>query len=187
MRQPTMKLWSLHKKQTLSWLHHLLSGKIIDLATLATPPYIHAARLQNTSRVINDLVMRVVTNQLPNPLRPKGHQTYQIFIPATSQEEILGMYHGDSLSAHQGANAMIRAMRTHVYWRGMNAAICRYVATCITCQSRKPPQPKHQGLLHPFDFSTTAPMEDIAVDHYGPLPETPAGHKHILIMVDMFT
>ena len=102
-------------------------------------------------------------------------------------EKILGMYHGDSLSAHQGANAMIHAMHTHVYWRGMNAAIHRYVVTCITCQSCKPPQDKCQGLLHPFNFFTTAPMEDIAVDHYGPLPETPASHKHVFVMVDMFT
>jgi len=49
-------------------LHHLLSGELIELAILATPPYKQAAHLQNTSQVVNDLVMQVETNQLPDPL-----------------------------------------------------------------------------------------------------------------------
>jgi len=82
---------------------------------------------------------------------------------------------------------MLKALTGKFYWYRMARDIHEYVGCCLTCQSRKQPQPRRQGLLQLFDFSSAQPWDDVAVDHAGPLPQTCSGHWYVLVIMDMFT
>jgi hypothetical protein len=147
------------------------------------PIYIKAVKQLKVMELVDGLLVRTSVRHdkaLGQFVRPLA---YQVVIPKERVQEFLGMYHEDVMASHQGANAMINAMKSKVYWHGWAKAVRDYVAGCVTCQSQKPPQPKRQGLLHPFDLSATVPMEFVAVDHYGPLPETPDGMQYILVII----
>ncbi len=67
----------------------------------------------------------------------------------------------------------------------MGRDISEYVTTCSVCnQNKKSSKYGHVGLKH---YQAGAPMERVHIYFMGPLPKTPRGNEHILMMVDQFT
>ena len=58
------------------------------------------------------------------------------------------------------------------------------MASCATCNQNKKSLP---GRCPMTEFHAGAPMERVHIDFLGPLPKTPRGNLHILVMVDQFT
>ena len=111
----------------------------------------------------------------------------RIFVPKLRQAELTRMHHEDKMAAHAGMSAVATAMSKRINWQNMARDIRHWIASCLTCQSRKPSQPKKHGLLQPFDFSVSQPRDDIVVDHIGPFPTTRDGLKYILIIICIFS
>jgi len=67
----------------------------------------------------------------------------------------------------------------------MSKDIPLLVSTCEACNKNKKP------VRHPrtpmTSYQAGAPMERVHLDFLGPLPKTPAGNEHVLVMVDQFT
>ena len=55
----------------------------------------------------------------------------------------------------------------------------------MACASRKTPTPKARAPLQPI--ATSYPMQLVATDILGPLPESPGGNSYILVVADYFT
>lgn len=65
----------------------------------------------------------------------------------------------------------------------MRRDVAKYVANCIDCQRFKPTNLKPSGLLQTPVRSQR--FEILAIDLFGPLPETPDKEKWILIVEDV--
>jgi len=67
----------------------------------------------------------------------------------------------------------------------MAADVVSYVSKCDTCaRQRVRPLARRSPLTL---FPATIPLQDIAVELYGPLARTAAGHRFILVITDRFT
>jgi len=67
----------------------------------------------------------------------------------------------------------------------MGADVVSYVRKCYSCvRKRVRPQARRSPLTL---FPATMPFQDDAVDLFGPLARTDAGHRFILVITDRFT
>ena len=60
-----------------------------------------------------------------------------------------------------------------------------YVKTCDTCAVVKPPVRNPKAA--PGQMPVGAPLDPLAIDFVGPLPESKKGNHHILVVTDHFT
>ena len=67
----------------------------------------------------------------------------------------------------------------------MQDDVSRWCRECQKCQQRKTPQRKARSPLQ--QYLVSAPMERIALDILGPLPETNDGNRYILVVGDYFS
>ena len=76
-------------------------------------------------------------------------------------------------------------MKEMFYWYGMGKAVAEYVASCDVCSHSK--KTDKYGKTSMKEYQAGAPMERVHIDFLGPVPKTPRGNEHILMMVDQFT
>jgi len=108
-----------------------------------------------------------------------------VVVPASLQEQVLHLEHDATLAGHPGESRMYAAMRRYHYWVGMAADVVSYVRKSERCaRQRVRPLARCSPLTL---FPATMPFQDIAVDLYGPLARTAAGHLLILVITDRFT
>jgi len=110
---------------------------------------------------------------------------HQVVVLAFFQEQVLHLEHDATLDGHPGESRMYAAMRRYYYWVGMAADVVSYVRNCDSCDRQRVRQLAWRSPL--TLFPATMPFQDIAVDHYGPLERTAAGHRFILVITDRFT
>ena len=77
------------------------------------------------------------------------------------------------------------ALQSRFYWPGLTSAVHRLVTRCHVRGSKKAWGRKRRVPLK--QYVVGAPMERIAIDILGPLPETPRKNKFILVVSDYFT
>ena len=100
-------------------------------------------------------------------------------IPQTLREKLLALAH----VGHPGRDAMIANMRQKVYWPKMRQEAAEHCAKCRVCAFTKP-----RFVAPPtIPLIVTSPMELVAMDYIGPVPEAQGGKKYLLVFIDMFT
>jgi len=110
---------------------------------------------------------------------------HQVVVPASLQEQVLHVEHDAILAGHPWESRMYAAMRRYYYWVGMAADVVSYVRKCDSCPRQRVCPLAWRSPL-PL-FPATMPFQDIAVDLYGPLARTAAGHRLILVITHRFT
>jgi len=120
-------------------------------------------------------------------LQPAGDSpgALQTVIPGTLKEEVLRDLHEGTMGGHLGADKTLGRLRERFYWPGYYNDIRDWCQNCAVCASRKTPAPKARAPLQPI--VTGHPLELVATDIVGPLPESPAGNSYILVVADYFT
>ncbi|GFT59336.1 hypothetical protein TNCV_3892551 [Trichonephila clavipes] len=109
----------------------------------------------------------------------------QLVVPTHEREKILKLHHDAPTAAHYGADGTFYRISSKYYWTGMRKFIADYVESCSECIRYKATNQKPAGLLQ-----TPVPaqrFESIAIDLFGPLPETTEGMKWIFIVEDYTT
>lgn len=116
----------------------------------------------------------------------KGNRSWtQFVVPRVLREEILQELHAGSLEGHLGEDKTIGKVRERFYWPGIQQDVRQWIRTCPACATRKsPPQRNHAPLQ---TVASGFPMQVVAVDILGPLPESTAGNSYILVAGDYFT
>ena len=76
-------------------------------------------------------------------------------------------------------------MRERFYWPGHTTDVQQWCKTCPECAARKTPAPKRHAPLQ--NVKTGYPMQIVAADILGPLPESDNGNSYILLVFDYFT
>ena len=76
-------------------------------------------------------------------------------------------------------------LKERFYWPGHHNDVRDWCQNCGTCASRKNPAPNACAPLK--SITVGYPMQLVAMDILGPLPESPTGKTHILVVADYFT
>ena len=109
----------------------------------------------------------------------------QFLVPRSLRKEIMYQMHNSLISGHLGKKKPREETLQHFYWFGLHEDINGWVASCDECGAIKEP-PKHAKA--PLgSMPVGAPLDRLATDILGPLPETPRGNRFILVVSDSFT
>lgn len=105
----------------------------------------------------------------------------QKVVQATLRQRVLDFAHHPKIAGHTGEIHMCDTLRKEFYWPHMVKDVYNCVITCW-----KWPEMgknfKHERELQLF--TVYGPLEFIAMDILGPLPETRAGNRNILVVTD---
>ena len=109
----------------------------------------------------------------------------QLVVPTQERERVLREYHDAPTAGHYGSEGTYHRIIKRYYFTGMRKYIQEYVKNCDECNRYKPSNQKPSGLLQTPVYAQR--FETIAIDLFGPLPETKDGKKWILIVEDCST
>ncbi len=109
----------------------------------------------------------------------------QLLIPMDMVPTILRQLHDAPSGGHLGFTKTLEKVRARFYWPGQRRDVEDWCRACQTCASRKSPSRTRRAPLQ----SETAgfPLQRVAMDVLGPLPQTLSGNKYILVIGDYFT
>ena len=117
---------------------------------------------------------------------PNGgmHKRLQLVLPQTLINAVLTEVHNSATGGHLGVTKTLEKAR-RFYWPGQRRDVEDWCRSCTTCGARKSPTKR----LHaPMQLERVGqPMQRVAMDILGPLPETPRGNKYVLVISDYFT
>ena len=111
--------------------------------------------------------------------------THCLVVPRKLQQEIMEISHGSLLGGHLGQKKTLGRLRKKYFWFQMKGAVNSWIKKCIICASNKRAHKKAKGPLGRMQVG--APLDRIGTDLLGPLPLTPRGNRHILVVQDYFT
>ncbi|GFT93695.1 retrovirus-related Pol polyprotein from transposon 412 [Trichonephila clavipes] len=131
----------------------------------------------------------------------------QFVIPNAERELIMQRHHNDPMAGHYGEDGTFQKIAKRYYWTGMKKYISDYIKKCVKvsldltlrtrinrshiyhkcpeCARFKDTNQKPAGLLRTPVYSQR--FEVIAIDLFGPLPQTDSGKQWIFIVEDCAT
>jgi hypothetical protein len=110
---------------------------------------------------------------------------WQIVVPRKLCKQVVQELHGGETSGHLGLAKTIYKVRQRFYWCGFQADVRSWCRACNICGARRTPSRKAKAALQQHIIG--APMERMALDLVGPLPESTQGNRYILVIGDYFT
>ncbi|GFT17098.1 retrovirus-related Pol polyprotein from transposon 412 [Trichonephila clavipes] len=109
----------------------------------------------------------------------------QLVIPTAERELIMERHHNDPMAGHYGEEGTFQKIARRYYWTGMRKYTSDYIKKCPECARFKATNQKPAGLLRTPVYSQR--FEVIAIDLFGPLPQTDTGKQWIFIVEDCAT
>lgn len=109
----------------------------------------------------------------------------QLVVPKSLRESVLKELHEGALGGHLGEEKTLSRLKERYYWPGHWTDVRNWCHTCGICATRKNPIPKQRAPLG--SIRAGSPMQIVATDILGPLPESDAGNSYILVVGDYFT
>jgi hypothetical protein len=92
----------------------------------------------------------------------------------------------NSVVGHHGVERMISSLkRANENWKSMRSDCRKYIIQCVECQ--KMSAIKYPIHINPFTRAAYAPMDRIAIDTIGPMPEDDNGYNNIITIIDTFS
>ena len=110
---------------------------------------------------------------------------WKVLIADKYIDTVLHELHSTPTGGHQGVNKTTARIKERFIWYGMTADIRSWIRQCDTCSVRKPPAKKHRAELK--QFQPGEPMQIVAMDILGPLPDSTNGNRYILVIGEYFT
>ena len=111
--------------------------------------------------------------------------TLKLIVFGKYRQQIVQELHSGALDGHLGADKMHGSVKEHFHWPGYWNEVRLHCETCTSCSTRKTSAPKRQAPLQPIQSGY--PLEIVAMDLAGPLPESPKRNHYILVIGDYFT
>ena len=116
---------------------------------------------------------------------PFDHDIVQVVLPRTLRDRLLQLCHNPAIAGHPGQNLMYYALRREYHWSHLATDVVFTVRGCRTCAMNRVKLRKHLNRLRLFP--ATRPLESLAIDILGPLPNAKAGKRFPLVITDRFT
>ena len=111
--------------------------------------------------------------------------TWQLVVPRSLTTNILQELHNSKTAGHLGVTKTLGRIKQRYYWHRCSQDVKDWCRKCDLCAARKKPQKTPRGPMKKYNVG--APLERIALDILGPLPETNNSNKYILIVADYYT
>ena len=108
-----------------------------------------------------------------------------LVVPTSMKSDVLKLCHDIPTAGHQGIARTKERVKCTYFWYGMSTDIKKYVSGCTSCNQNKSGNRKKRYPL--TQYHAGVPMEKVHIDFMGPLPKTPRGNEHILVIIDQFT
>ena len=120
-------------------------------------------------------------------MRPMGGspEILQTVIPKNLQEEVLKDLHEGTVGGHLGIDKTLGRLKERFYWPGHYTHTRDWCRKCCVCAQRKSPTTSPRAQLKPI--VTSYPLQMVATDILGPLPESQSGNSYIIVVADYFT
>ena len=149
------------------------------------PPQRQGKEGQRLLQLWNQLHLKdgVLCCRLPGKLR--SELCDKIVIPSCLRQETLQEIHEGIVGGHLGFEKTLEKVKECFYWPGQYKDVQEWCQTCAICAARKTPTPKPKAALQ--QVSVGYPMELVAIDILGPLPQSETGNIYILVVGDYFT
>ena len=110
-----------------------------------------------------------------------GH--HRLVLPEEWYTKVFHELHSVRTAGHLGIAKTLRKVGDRFFWAGYAEDIRKLVRNCPQCVHKQKPQGRTPMKL----YHSGAPMERIAMDILGPLPETYQGNKYVLCIGNYFT
>ena len=114
----------------------------------------------------------------------KSTDRSRFVVPDSMVGNIIRVYHDDM--AHCGAEKTYQGIFTQYWFPSMRKRIRDHIDNCIICLMANTGSQAREGQLNEVK-TASKPFEIIHVDHFGPLPATNKGSKHVFVVIDSFT
>ena len=108
----------------------------------------------------------------------------QLIVPQSFVHRVLEKSHDEG--GHLGEDRTLETIRVKFYWATMFQDVKKWCSTCKVCQQRKHPRERPRAPLQ-YPPVAAQPGQIVSLDFVGPLPETPKGHRCILVITDMYS
>ena len=110
---------------------------------------------------------------------------WQLVVPQSLRDQVLREMHDAKTAGHLGVTKMLGRVKHRFYWHKCSQDVKDWCCRCDSCAARKPPQEKPRSAMKTYNVGD--PLERVALDVLGPLPESERGNKYILVVADYFT
>ena len=111
-----------------------------------------------------------------------GHS--RLVLPKSIIPQVIKEAHEGFLSSHLGIRKTYATLNRLYYYKGLHAAVKRYINSCHTCSStntRAQRIPIQEFPIPPFPFHT------VAIDICGHFPQSSSGNRYVITAIDMLT
>lgn len=110
---------------------------------------------------------------------------WQLVMPSSLRNDVLQELHTEETAGHLGVNKTLGRVKERFYWPGCTKDVKDWCRSCDLCASRERPTRTARASLQTYNVG--APLERVALDILGPLPESDCGNKYILVTGDYFS
>ena len=127
----------------------------------------------------NNILYRVWESEDGDVLR------HQMLLPYSYRADMYHHLHESRVSCHMGKRRVLHRMQRRYYWYRMADDLKLWIQCCEVCQLRKKPGKPAKAPL--TIHLSGMPNERVAIDVLGPLAESAAGNKCVLVITDHFS
>ena len=99
--------------------------------------------------------------------------------------EVLNSSHNGVAGGHLVEENTFERLHEKFYWSGHTEDVHKWCRQCLQCAQRKTTGPKNKAKL--TSIHPGYPLQLVAMDILGPLPESPHKNSHVLMVSDYFT
>ena len=131
----------------------------------------------------NLLCRRYLPDSAPGDQNDDSKVVLQLVAPRSLLKAILQHSHNHKMGGHLGFIKTLYNVRQRFYWPGQRSDVARWCHRCQEFGARKPKKRKRALLKETVGL----PMERIALDIMGPLPQSNSDNSYILVIGDYFS
>ena len=106
-------------------------------------------------------------------------------LPEAMRRDAWEQLHVDHGGGHMGTQKTMSKLRARFFWVGQRLDVKKWCESCHICQAKKGPSVKRRAPMKQYNVGY--PGERVAIDVLGPLPESSAGNRYLLVLMDYFT
>ncbi len=181
--------WTAEELKSLQSADPSLHQAIVWLSTGSMPsrspsryPHLQSLWSQRHHLLLKDGILYRRWEDVPGG---GSNKRLQLVLPPQLATDVLSTLHNSTTAGHLGVKKTLEKVRSRFYWYKQRQDVTGWCKSCPTCASRKPESKKRRA---PLQIEPAHhPLERIAMDILGPLPETERGSKYILVIGDYFT
>jgi len=109
----------------------------------------------------------------------------KLVVPVSLRRRLFDFTHAGPTAAYLGATRMIKQLKPHYYWPGLNRDVKLWYKQCAQCTQSKGPPLRPLGHLQKIPVGV--PLDFVTMDILSGLPTASDSFKYILVVVDGFT